>query len=314
MSGRARSTYRKVVVGVCHGATVADTMRMAAEFAHLLGLDLHCLFVEDEALLALAELPFAREIQLPSHKWSPLDAGAIEAELRQTALQTRQLMDEIIRDVGVPAEFQVLRGDPATCIAAVCHTGDIVVVAENGALTAPATHSLTRLHIGAHKSATSILLLPARLKARHGAIVAILTDTGDPALDMAGRLAALAKEDLVILLPEAAQANTAQRIEASVKDRAQAMGLPPARIDVRFVHDGASDDALHALIGVHERLIVMARTASTPAAASHIAVARGVPLLLVEAEPHAAQEMPRQSRRKASTIADSGSSGSSTNS
>jgi type IV pilus biogenesis protein CpaD/CtpE len=284
---------------------------MAAEFAHLLGLDLHCLFVEDEALLALAELPFAREIQLPSHKWSRLDAGAIEAEIRQMALQARRLMDEIIRDVGVSAEFQVLRGDPATCIAAVCQTGDIVVVAENDAPTAPATHSLTRLHIGAHESATSILLLPARLKARHGAIVAMLTDTGDPALDMAGRLAALAKEDLVILLPEAAKSNTAQRAEASVKDRAQAMGLPPARINVRFVHDGGDDDTLHALVGVRERLIVMARAASTPAAASHIAVARGVPLLLVEA---AAQETPRQSRRKASTIADSGSPGSSTNS
>jgi hypothetical protein len=227
---------------------------MAAEFAHLLGLDLHCLFVEDEALLALAELPFAREIQLPSHKWSRLDAGAIEAEIRQMALQARRLMDEIIRDVGVSAEFQVLRGDPATCIAAVCQTGDIVVVAENDAPTAPATHSLTRLHIGAHESATSILLLPARLKARHGAIVAMLTDTGDPALDMAGRLAALAKEDLVILLPEAAKSNTAQRAEASVKDRAQAMGLPPARINVRFVHDGGDDDTLHALVGVRERL------------------------------------------------------------
>lgn len=314
MSERARSTYRKVVVGVCHGAADADTMRMAAEFAQLLGLDLHCLFVEDEALLALAELPFAREIQLPSHKWSRLDAGAIEAEIRQTALQTRRLMDEIIRDVGVPAEFQVLRGDPATCIAAVCQTGDIVVVAENGAPTVPATHSLTRLHIGAHESATSILLLPGRLKTRHGAIVAMLVDTEDPALDMAGRLAALAKEDLVILLPEAAQGDVAETIEASVKDRAQAMGLPPARINVRFVHEVGSDDALHALVGVRERLIVMARAASTPAAASHIAVARGVPLLLVEAEAHAAQEMPRQSRRKASTIADSGSSGSSTNS
>jgi type IV pilus biogenesis protein CpaD/CtpE len=314
MSERARSRYRKVVVGVCHGAAAADTMRMAAEFAHLLGLDLHCLFVEDEALLALAELPFAREIQLPSHKWSRLDAGAIEAEIRQMALQARRLMDEIIRDVGVSAEFQVLRGDPATCIAAVCQTGDIVVVAENDAPTVPATHSLTRLHIGAHESATSILLLPARLKARHGAIVAMLTDTGDPALDMAGKLAALAKEDLVILLPEAAKRNTAQRAEASVKDRAQAMGLPSARINVRFVHDGGDDDALHALVGVRERLIVMARAASTPAAASHIAVARGVPLLLVEAEPHAAQETPRQSRRKPSTIADSGSPGSSTNS
>jgi hypothetical protein len=314
MSEKTPSTYRKVVVGLCHGAADADTMRAAAEFAQLLGLDLHCLFIEDEALLALAELPFAREFRLPSHKWSPLSAETIEAEIRQTVLESRRLLDEIIQDLGVPSEFQVLRGDPASCIAAVCRTGDIVVVTEIGAPTIPATHSLARLHAGAHESATSILLLPTGLKARHGAIVAILTDAGDPTLDMASKLTETAKESLVILLPEPAESDTADKLEASAKDRAHAMGAPPARINVRFVHDGGPDAALHALAGTQERLIIMARAASTPATASRIAVARGVPVLLVEAEPQAVQEAPRPSRRKASTIADSGSAGSSANS
>ena len=75
MSGQAQSAYRKVIVGLCHGAADAATMRTAAEFAQLLGLDLHCLFIEDEALLALAELPFAREIRLPTHTWSSTYCG-----------------------------------------------------------------------------------------------------------------------------------------------------------------------------------------------------------------------------------------------
>ena len=44
MSGQAQSAYRQVIVGLCHGAADAETMRTAAEFAQLLGLDLHCLF------------------------------------------------------------------------------------------------------------------------------------------------------------------------------------------------------------------------------------------------------------------------------
>ena len=130
MSDQARSAYRRLILDLCHGASDAETMRAAAEFARLLGLDLYCLFIEDEALLALAELPFAREIRLLTHDWSPIDADTIEAELRQAANETRRLLDEIIQGVGISSEFAVLRGDPAACIAALCRSGDIVVIAE----------------------------------------------------------------------------------------------------------------------------------------------------------------------------------------
>ena len=304
MSEKTRAAYPKVIVGLCHGAADADTVRMAAEFAQLVGLDLHCLLIEDEALLALAKLPFAREFRLPSHKWSPLNAEIIEAEIRQTAVELRRLMDEIVRDLGVPSEFHVRRGDPATCIAAVCQTGDIVVVTETGASTVPATHSLTRLHAGAHESATSILFLPTRLKARKGAIVTILTDVGDAALDMASRLAITAKEALVILLPEPVGIDAARELEADAKNRAQAIGLSPVRINVRFVHDGEADETLQVLAGAQERLIVMPRAALTPSVASRIAAARGVPVLLVEAEARVAQDGPRESYTKTSRVTD----------
>jgi hypothetical protein len=263
---------------------------MAAEFAQLLGLDLHCLFIEDEALLALAELPFAREIRLPTHTWSPLTVEAVEADIRQAVIQARQLADEIIRDVGVPTEFEVLRGDPATCIAAVCKSGDIIAVAEHGPPTVLATHSLTRLHTGADESATSVLLLPTRLKPRRGPVVAVLADAADPGLDMACRVATTAKEDLVILLPEPAVSDAADTAEIRAKDRAHTMGLPQERISVRSIHGSQPDDVLRALAHLQERLIVMARGALTAAAASRIAISRGVPLLLVEAEPPVAQE------------------------
>jgi hypothetical protein len=290
MSGRTQSESRRVIVGLCYGAPDAETMRTAAEFAHLLSLNLHCLFIEDEALFALAELPFAREIRLPTHTWSPLTTEAVEAGIHQAAIEARRLMDEIIRDVGVPSEFEVLRGDPATCIAAVCQTGDIVVVvAEHGLSAVPTTHSLTRLRAGAHEATTSILLLPTRLKARHGAVVAMLTDGEDPALDMACRLATTAREDLVILLPEQSISDAAEKAEAVAIERAQAMGLPHARISAKVMRSDRIDDELQALVGVRERLIVMTRTLSAAAAASRILVARRVPVLLVEAEPTVTQ-------------------------
>jgi hypothetical protein len=290
MSDHTTSTYRRVIMGICHGAADAETMRAAAEFAQLLGLNLRYLFIEDEAVLALAELPFAREIRLPTHSWSPLTAEAVEADIRQAATRCRRLMDEIIRDIGVPSELEVLRGDPATCIAAICQAGDILAIAEQGAPIASVTHGLTRLNAGAHEAATSILLMPARLKARRGAIVVLLTDGWDLALEMACRLAIAAKEDLMIMVAEHPGDDAAEKAGVGAKNRAQAIGQPQARIRTRTIHGVRIDDTLHALVGVHERLIVMSRTAPPAAEASRIAAARGVPVLLVDGEPVIAQE------------------------
>ncbi len=97
----------RLILEVCHGAADAETLRAAVEFARLLGLDLHCLFIEDEAGLALAELPFARKIRLPTHEWSPLNAETIARELRQAASQMRRLLDEVLR--GPPGSTSSVR-------------------------------------------------------------------------------------------------------------------------------------------------------------------------------------------------------------
>ena len=172
---------------------------------------------------------------------------------------------------------------PATCIAAVCQSGDIIVFAEHGPPTFPATHSLTRLHAGAHESATSVLLLPTRLKPRRGPVVAVLTDAADPSLDMACRVATSAKEDLVILLPEPAGSRAADTAAAGAKNRAHALGQPQEHISVRIHTWLPAEDVLRALAHLQERLIVMTRATSAAAAASRIAAARGVPVLLIRA-------------------------------
>ena len=278
MSTTTRSVNRRLIFDLCHGAADAETMRAAVEFAQLLGLDLHCLFIEDEAVLALAELPFAREIRLPTHEWSALNAETIARELRQAASQTRRLLDEILRRVGVASEFEVLRGDPAACIATVCQTGDIVIVAEPGPSIARAVYGVTRLHTAAYASAASILLLPAHNKPRRGHVVAVPTDAVDGSLEVACRIATAANEDVAVL---ASNDGLAKR----VRERARILGLSPERITLLPIHSTRADDVLVALAGLHERLIVMTRpaTASDDASgASRISAARGVPVLLVE--------------------------------
>ena len=119
MSSGEQSIYRRIVIGLCHGETDAQSIRTAAEFARLLGVNLHCLFIEDEALLMLAGMPFAREIRLPGHTWGALTTEAVEADIRQGVAVTRRLMEEVMQDVSVRTEFEVSRGErecPEFCV------------------------------------------------------------------------------------------------------------------------------------------------------------------------------------------------------
>ncbi len=203
MSSGEQSTYRRIIIGLCLGETDAQSIRTAAEFARLLGVNLHCLFIEDEALLMLAGMPFAREIRLPGHTWGALTAEAVEADIRHGAAVARRLMEEVMKDVSVRTEFEVSRGDPAECLAAICQSDDIMVVPEQRSPTLPPTHSRKRLGAVAYEGTRSILLLPSHLRHESGPVVAMPTHMGDLVLDVAGKLALNAKEDLLIVLPEA---------------------------------------------------------------------------------------------------------------
>jgi hypothetical protein len=269
-----------LILDLGHGAADAETMRVAGEYARLLGLDLHCLFIEDEALLAMAALPFAREIRLPTHTWSPLDADTITRELHGAATQAQHLLDEILPSVGVSGRFQVLRGDPATCISTVCRTGDIIIVSQPAHSVARGARGVTRLHAAAHASAASVLLLPARHKPRRGRVAAVLADAQDESLAAACGIAVAADEGIIVLLPEPISNAAAD----SVRERARALGISHERVTVRPLRSARADDVLLALDRLHESLIVLRRAASDKDAefASRISAMRGVAVLLIE--------------------------------
>lgn len=270
------STYRRLVLDLYHGASDAQTLRVAAELARLMHLDLHCLFIEDEAVHALAALPFAREIRLPAHVWSPIDADTLAAEMRDAAVRARRALDEVITGLGVTREFEVLRGDPAACVAGICRSDDILVVSEPAA-QARAAHGTRRRRGVAHETVGSVLLLPLGVSLRKGPVVAVLADAADGALDVACAIANAAGERVaVVCAGEAASERVAERAEALGRGE---------RLILRQTRGEQADDVLHVLGNLKERLIVMSRgglAAGDTASASRIATQRGVPLLLME--------------------------------
>lgn len=260
MTQPPRLTYRRLVLELDHGAADPDMIRLAAEIAHGLDLDLHGLFVEDEALHDLAALPFARQILLPTHQWQPVDPDRMATELRQAAEVARRRLQQIVAAQGVRVAFEVVRGDPHVCVAGVCFPTDIVVV------HAAPSEAQRRM---AEAMRTSVLLMPPRrVPHPRGPVVAIARDPADPCLAVAERIAG--DGALVVLIPDAA------------------VEPPPAtrRTQVRHVPDVGVDDVLHALSHMRERLIVVTHSASGSIGlqeASRLVAMRHVPVLILQA-------------------------------
>ena len=251
----------------------------AAEFARLLGLDLHGVYVEDEAVHALAALPFAREFRLPAHEWGGMEVGRIADEFRQAAARARRLLMQAAEATGVAHAFEVLRGDPAASVAQRSRRGDIVLFAEPRGAGDRSTRSFIRMWQAALESPASVLLVPLRLSRRQGPVAAAVTHAGDAALRTAARIARAAGEDLLLLIPAHGHPTREE-----VVSEARALGVGERRIATRVLRGRSTEGIQHALLGCPERMLVVERAALTGPDDALFAIAGrcGVPVLLLD--------------------------------
>lgn len=303
---------RRLVLEVYHGSADAQTMRTAAEFASMLGLGLHGLFIEDTSMLALAEMPFVREIRLPTYEWQAIDAARMQAELRHAAAEARRLLNEVATAIGVPNAFEVLRGELGDMIAAAVSADDVVVLAAPAHAGTRFAPGFARLYEAVDRSAASVLLLPVGFAPRHGSVVALLGSADDPSLIPAARIAVGMKENLLLLL-----AQDGEHIVRDAQEHAVALGMTRSHIMARRLSQLQAENVLHALGHARDRLIVVTRHAC-PAGriveASRIAASRGVPVLLVAPRQPDQPSSGSVGRTRPSSTADNGPAGFSRNS
>ena len=270
---------RRVILHL-QGAPERTIILAAAELAQLLGIALHGVFMQDDALANLADLPFMREFRLGAGGWQKLERQRLVAEQCAAAAEAQRLMNEIAGALGVTQLFEIISGDPALFVAATSQAGDVIVVAQSRLPAERLVHSTARWLESAHACAASVMLVPQMITRRTGPIAAVVCAQADPALDVAPRIAMAAGEPLLLLLhgsPDLAQ---------GAVEHARAAGLPSRRIATRDLHGITPDDVLQGLGASAERLVVLARGAcgaDDAAISAHIAASRGVPVLVVEA-------------------------------
>jgi hypothetical protein len=275
----SEAAQRRVVLHLRHGGAERGVVRAAAELAQILGVILHGVFVQDEALPDLAELPFIREFRLGNGGWQKLDRGRLADEQRAAATDARRLLDEVAAAIGVTRLFQVIRDDPALFVAATLHAGDIMVIAQPRLPADRLVHSTARWLEAAHASAASVMLVPQVLLRRSGPVAAVVCAESDPALRIAARIAVAAGEALLLLVFGDADLTNA------ATEHARGVGLPGRRIKVQAIRSVTPEDVLDGLHDNDERLVVLGRGAcgaDDAAVSAHIAASRGVPVLVVE--------------------------------
>jgi len=270
---------RRVVLHLYHGAAERTLIRAAAELAQMLGISLHGVFLQDAALSALAELPFVREFRLGTGAWQKLDPERLAEEQRAAAAEARRMLDEAAAALGITQLFEMVSGDPALFAAATSQAGDIIVVSQPRLPAEQLVHTTARWLEAAHGNGVSVMLVPRVLARRTGPVAAVVCAQSDPALGIAAHIAVAAAESLLMLVwgaPELAKTATEQ---------ARAAGLSRQQIATRSIHGVEPEDVLQGLGTSQERLVVLARGAcgaDDAAVSSHIALARGVPVLVVE--------------------------------
>ena len=264
----SEARFSRIVIGLYHNAP-DDSVRVAAEVADLLRVDLLGYFIEEQDLLDLAAMPFVREFRPLGGGWNRLDAVQLARDLDHAARAARRLFEQATRRLGAAAHFRTARGLLAETVGSILRTGDIVIVAESSHPAEQAGGRVDALMQAAFASAAAVLVVPRQIARRNGDVVAVAPD--GPALAVAATIAAAAREGLTVI-------ETGRHI----KPPEPGLHGPPRIACIRIPEPASPDAVGAALAAVRERLVVVNRDAFDDAFAVALARSRGGPVLVLE--------------------------------
>jgi hypothetical protein len=186
----ARPAIERVIVPLDAAAESAAAIDTAARLAARARAPLHGVFVEDEDLLHLAGLPFAREITLGSAA-ARLSERQLRLDLKAAAERARAELAAAAQRHHVKSSFEIVRGGSHRALAGVSER-DLVVA---GAATRPvAGHFRVECRwLSAAAAVVGPLLLARHAWTVSGAVVALLRDRGASSLRLLEAAAQMAE-------------------------------------------------------------------------------------------------------------------------
>jgi hypothetical protein len=269
-------SFKRLVLGLQPSAP-DRTVQLAVELADLLHLDLLGLFLEDTSLRDFAKIPFAREFRLLGGGWHTIDSDRLSHNFELAARSIERVFTDAAKQLSTRHQFELVRGPLIETITSISRTDDIIMIVEPQSPAERATQQFTWLLQAAFRSAGAVMLVPPHIVRTKGPIVAIAVSPDDPSIHDAAAIAIAAKEELVIIEADGQGAE-----DVRLRSLAADAGLAVKRFAAAKIELPEPSAYTQAFSQVQERLIVMTRGALEDKAASTIAAARCVPVLVVE--------------------------------
>ena len=268
--------FKRLVLGLQPSAA-NRTMQLAVELADLLHLDLLGLFLEDTSLRDFAKIPFAREFRLLGGGWHAIELDQLSHDFELAARSIERMFTDAAKHLTTRYQFEIARGPTAKTIATISRTDDIIMIVEPMSPAERATEQFTWLLQAAFRSAGAVMLVPPHVVRTKGPVVAVAATPDDPSIQAAAAIAVAAKEELVIIDVDSHDAD-----DPYIRKLAADTGLAIKIVAAANVTHPDPATCTQAFRQTQERLVVMTRGAFADAAASTIAAARRVPVLVVE--------------------------------
>lgn len=123
---------KRILVALDTSTRGVAALEAAVQLATSISAELQGLFVEDEDLMRLARLPFAREIDVTSALTRPLQVADMERELRSVAIKTQQLFTDALQQLNLAWNFRVVRGTFPGAPLAAAGDADMLVLGQRG--------------------------------------------------------------------------------------------------------------------------------------------------------------------------------------
>jgi nucleotide-binding universal stress UspA family protein len=250
---------RRILVAVDSSEPSLAALALAAALAderdELVGA-----FVEDAAMLRIAEVPASRVVGYPSGTMRRVEPSMVRQELAALAARAERATNAIVRNKAMRVSFRLIQGQVAPEVIAAAEHVDFVVIGRASQLGG--THVGTNA-IAIARGAPRPVLLAGTLPWSGGAVVIALGDAAIPSVARAVALLGVSAIALVVVVDgnEPARAELARLAPmklVTARDRESALALAE-RANGPIVVGGATDADLVRLLARTNVPIVVSR-------------------------------------------------------
>lgn len=191
--------FRRILVTLDSTRSSQSVLESAALLAKAMHFELVGLFVEDSDLMTLAALPFSREVRRTG-VIHDLDPDVLQKEVAAHAAAARALMRQVAVRHHLRWSFRSVRRSRRTGIDMASAAVDILCVSGRGSDRYHRAPMEDPVRMALERQAP--VLVAGNMADRVDKPIAVIVDQADPdseCLDLAGRIAAEARMELVIL-------------------------------------------------------------------------------------------------------------------